>query len=95
MTACHQTLSGAPAKGCHKPNNLDVKDVFDSALSLSLSLCVCVYVFYSFRRQEFLEIMDILDKRMNDKGKNWRHVFKVRPYQWRTEKKDILFLQPQ
>jgi hypothetical protein len=31
------------------------------------------------RRQAFLEIMEILDKRMNDKGKNWRHVFKVRP----------------
>ncbi|KAF9381406.1 hypothetical protein CPB97_007790 [Podila verticillata] len=31
----------------------------------------------SFGQQEFLEIMDILDKRMNDKGKNWRHVFKA------------------
>ncbi|KAG0040715.1 hypothetical protein BGZ83_002447 [Gryganskiella cystojenkinii] len=28
-------------------------------------------------QQEFLEIMEILDKRMNDKGKNWRHVFKA------------------
>ena len=25
---------------------------------------------------EFYEIMDMLDKRMNDKGKNWRHVLK-------------------
>lgn len=25
-----------------------------------------------------MEIMEILDKRLNDKGKNWRHVFKVR-----------------
>jgi epsin len=24
----------------------------------------------------FYEIMDILDKRLNDKGKNWRHVLK-------------------
>ncbi|KAF8936638.1 hypothetical protein BGZ58_003924 [Dissophora ornata] len=31
----------------------------------------------TFNQQEFLEIMDILDKRMNDKGKNWRHVFKA------------------
>ncbi|KAG0335961.1 hypothetical protein BG004_008252 [Podila humilis] len=31
----------------------------------------------SFGQQEFLEIMDILDKRLNDKGKNWRHVFKA------------------
>ena len=22
--------------------------------------------------------MEMLDKRLNDKGKNWRHVFKVR-----------------
>ncbi|KAG0308671.1 hypothetical protein BGZ98_007244 [Dissophora globulifera] len=31
----------------------------------------------TFGQQEFLEIMEILDKRMNDKGKNWRHVFKA------------------
>ncbi|KAF9328845.1 hypothetical protein BG006_008032 [Podila minutissima] len=31
----------------------------------------------SFGQQEFLEIMEILDKRLNDKGKNWRHVFKA------------------
>ncbi|KAF9902226.1 hypothetical protein EC991_005172 [Linnemannia zychae] len=31
----------------------------------------------SHNPQEFLEIMEILDKRMNDKGKNWRHVFKA------------------
>ncbi|KAF8976751.1 hypothetical protein BGZ46_007995 [Entomortierella lignicola] len=31
----------------------------------------------TFHQQEFLEIMEILDKRMNDKGKNWRHVFKA------------------
>ncbi|KAE9397292.1 hypothetical protein BT96DRAFT_1036638 [Gymnopus androsaceus JB14] len=30
-------------------------------------------------RGGFLEIMEMLDKRLNDKGKNWRHVFKVRP----------------
>lgn len=28
-------------------------------------------------RQDFIEIMDMLDRRLNDKGKNWRHVFKV------------------
>ncbi len=31
------------------------------------------------RRDHFVEIMEMLDKRLNDKGKNWRHVFKVRP----------------
>ncbi|KAF9175660.1 hypothetical protein BGX21_005617 [Mortierella sp. AD011] len=31
----------------------------------------------TYNQQEFLEIMEILDKRMNDKGKNWRHVFKA------------------
>jgi hypothetical protein len=29
-------------------------------------------------RNDFVEIMEVLDKRLNDKGKNWRHVFKVR-----------------
>ena len=28
-------------------------------------------------RSDFIEIMEMLDKRLNDKGKNWRHVFKV------------------
>jgi epsin len=28
-------------------------------------------------RSDFVEIMEMLDKRLNDKGKNWRHVFKV------------------
>ena len=28
------------------------------------------------RNSDFYEIMDMLDKRMNDKGKNWRHVLK-------------------
>lgn len=26
---------------------------------------------------EFYDIMDMLDKRLNDKGKNWRHVLKA------------------
>lgn len=29
-------------------------------------------------RGDFVEVMEMLDKRLNDKGKNWRHVFKVR-----------------
>lgn len=28
-------------------------------------------------RNDFVEIMEMMDKRLNDKGKNWRHVFKV------------------
>ncbi|KAI9016444.1 hypothetical protein CLU79DRAFT_763882 [Phycomyces nitens] len=31
----------------------------------------------TFNKQDFLEIMDMIDKRMNDKGKHWRHVFKA------------------
>lgn len=31
------------------------------------------------RRNDFVEVMEMMDKRLNDKGKNWRHVFKVRP----------------
>ncbi|WFD36590.1 hypothetical protein MCUN1_003473 [Malassezia cuniculi] len=31
----------------------------------------------SYNQTDFVEIMEILDKRLNDKGKNWRHVFKA------------------
>ncbi|CAO3638581.1 unnamed protein product [Mucor fragilis] len=31
----------------------------------------------TFNEQDFIEIMDMLDRRLNDKGKNWRHVFKA------------------
>lgn len=31
----------------------------------------------SGRRDDFDEIIDILEKRLNDNGKNWRHVQKV------------------
>lgn len=31
----------------------------------------------SFNQNDFIEMMEIMDKRLNDKGKNWRHVFKT------------------
>jgi epsin len=31
----------------------------------------------AIRSTEFYEIMDMIDKRLNDKGKNWRHVLKA------------------
>jgi len=31
----------------------------------------------ALRSTEFYEIMDMIDKRLNDKGKNWRHVLKA------------------
>lgn len=31
----------------------------------------------SHNATDFIEMMEILDKRLNDKGKNWRHVFKA------------------
>lgn len=31
----------------------------------------------TFNQQDFIEIMEMMDKRLNDKGKNWRHVFKA------------------
>ncbi|KAG5439985.1 hypothetical protein PCK2_000677 [Pneumocystis canis] len=31
----------------------------------------------TFDPHNFVEVMDMLDRRMNDKGKNWRHVFKA------------------
>ena len=39
-------------------------------------------------RNDFVEIMEMLDKRLNDKGKNWRHVFKVG-----LERRSILLIQ--
>ncbi|KAG8951492.1 hypothetical protein FRC04_006024 [Tulasnella sp. 424] len=30
----------------------------------------------TYNQQDFVEIMEMLDKRLNDKGKNWMHVFK-------------------
>jgi hypothetical protein len=33
-------------------------------------------------RNDFVEVMEMMDKRLNDKGKNWRHVFKVNPHSW-------------
>jgi hypothetical protein len=30
----------------------------------------------NYSPSDFYEIMDMLDKRLNDKGKNWRHVLK-------------------
>ncbi|KAI8849401.1 hypothetical protein BC829DRAFT_186272 [Chytridium lagenaria] len=30
----------------------------------------------TFNHRDFIDIMEMLDKRLNDKGKNWRHVYK-------------------
>ncbi|KAG8900510.1 hypothetical protein FRC00_012525 [Tulasnella sp. 408] len=30
----------------------------------------------TYNQQDFVEIMEMIDKRLNDKGKNWMHVFK-------------------
>lgn len=37
--------------------------------------CWC-YFLTVYSANDFYEIMDMLDKRLNDKGKNWRHVLK-------------------
>ncbi|KAI8340430.1 hypothetical protein BC941DRAFT_449947 [Chlamydoabsidia padenii] len=31
----------------------------------------------TYNQHDFIEVMDMIDKRLNDKGKNWRHVFKA------------------
>ncbi|KAL1920471.1 uncharacterized protein VTP21DRAFT_848 [Calcarisporiella thermophila] len=31
----------------------------------------------TYHKHLFMEVMEIIDKRLNDKGKNWRHVFKA------------------
>jgi len=33
----------------------------------------------TFDSHDFLDVMDMLDRRMNDRGKMWRHVYKVEP----------------
>lgn len=51
-----------------------------SALPLSLELTPWLSFYFlpaGDARNEFVEMMEILDKRLNDKGKNWRHVFKA------------------
>ncbi|KAI0829104.1 ENTH-domain-containing protein [Trametes gibbosa] len=30
----------------------------------------------TYNQNDFVDIMEVIDKRLNDKGKNWRHVFK-------------------
>jgi hypothetical protein len=48
-----------------------------SAKSFLTFLCSFYILMSSITRNDFVEIMEMLDKRLNDKGKNWRHVFKV------------------
>ena len=43
----------------------------NSGFKVTTDICGTLY------RNDFVEIMEMLDKRLNDKGKNWRHVFKV------------------
>jgi epsin len=31
-----------------------------------------------YHSEDFVDIVNMLDKRLNDKGKYWRHVYKVR-----------------
>ena len=45
---------------------------------------------HSFGSVDFIEVMEVLDKRFNDKGKLWRHVFKVRPYSDNSASKGVL-----
>lgn len=33
---------------------------------------------YTYDPQKVMEILGVVHKRLNDSGKNWRHVFKVR-----------------
>ena len=45
-------------------------------LDIVLAIMATELIRLLFRRNDFIEIMEMLDKRLNDKGKNWRHVFK-------------------
>ena len=39
--------------------------------------CVLLTLSVHTSSTEFYDIMDMIDKRLNDKGKNWRHVLKA------------------
>jgi hypothetical protein len=49
----------------------------DIQLVRVIDLALKLILIFSNRSNEFYEIMDMLDKRLNDKGKNWRHVLKA------------------
>ena len=63
-------ILGAPAAAKWRKSLMPLSQ----RLSLFFSL---QYHLIHVDRHEFMEIMDMLDKRLNDSGKNWRHVFKV------------------
>jgi epsin len=46
---------------------------------------------YGSYSNDFTEIMDMIDKRLNDKGKNWRHVFKVTGYGGSRNLLDVVY----
>ena len=37
----------------------------------------CILLADTVSSHDFLDVMDMLDRRMNDRGKMWRHVYKV------------------
>jgi len=42
-----------------------------------VAFCPIQFILPLHRSTEFYDIVDMLDKRLNDKGKNWRHVLKA------------------
>jgi ENTH domain len=38
---------------------------------------ICLDIANTLCSHDFLDVMDMLDRRMNDRGKMWRHVYKV------------------
>jgi len=56
-------------------NERDRSDDLQWVRHRPLSCEICIHL-HACRSNDFYEIMDMLDKRMNDKGKNWRHVLK-------------------
>ena len=57
----------------------DGRDIPDDLQFVRTILATCAedILIPCLRSNEFYEIMDMLDKRLNDKGKNWRHVLKA------------------
>ena len=54
----------------------DERDCSTDIQWVRLTLLIRLTLLRLSSSNDFYEIMDMLDKRMNDKGKNWRHVLK-------------------
>ncbi|KAJ2723988.1 hypothetical protein GGI07_002275 [Coemansia sp. Benny D115] len=61
----------------YSPIQTKVREATSNDLSNPSMMLMSEIAQATYNPTEFVEVMDILDKRLNDKGKLWRHVFKA------------------